>query len=82
MVESGGDMAKRKVRPHAKEWGTELKVLRTKATRTQKSVATAVRCSDTLICGFEQGTHWPGRDMAVRPSKALPEGHGSVPVVV
>ncbi|SHJ24003.1 hypothetical protein SAMN05421803_104251 [Nocardiopsis flavescens] len=71
-------MAKRKVRPHAKEWGTELKVLRAKANRTQKSVATAVRCSDTLICGFEQGTHWPGRDMAVKLAEALPEGKSLV----
>ncbi|WP_236567624.1 MULTISPECIES: helix-turn-helix transcriptional regulator [unclassified Nocardiopsis] len=51
-----------------------MEVLRTKANRTQKSVAAAVRCSDTLICGSEQGTHWPGRDMAAKLAKVLPRG--------
>ncbi|NKZ02086.1 helix-turn-helix domain-containing protein [Nocardiopsis alborubida] len=70
-------MAKRKTRPHAKEWGSELKILRTKVNKTQKSVADGVRCSDTLICGFEKGTHWPSRDMAADLDKAL-KGSGAL----
>ena len=65
MVEKGEVMAKHKIRPHAREWGTELKVLRARAGRTQKSLAAPLNCSDTLISGFESGTHWPSREMAV-----------------
>lgn len=77
MVEKGEVMAKHKIRPHAREWGTELKVLRARAGRTQKSLAAPLNCSDTLISGFESGTHWPSREMAVELD-ALIAGEGAL----
>ncbi|WP_285730235.1 helix-turn-helix transcriptional regulator [Nocardiopsis sp. ATB16-24] len=53
---------KKKVKPHAKKWGTELKKYRTSASRTQAQVASRIQATGTLISGFESGTHWPSRD--------------------
>ncbi|MCK9873695.1 helix-turn-helix domain-containing protein [Nocardiopsis dassonvillei] len=59
-------MVKRQVKPHAKEWGAELRRFRSVSGKTQKSLSVYLTCSDSLISGFEKGTYWPSRDMAAQ----------------
>jgi DNA-binding XRE family transcriptional regulator len=72
-------MVKHKVRPHALEWGSELRKYRNLAGKTQSWLAKNLTCSNGLICGFEKGTHWPSKEMArdldelVQASGALAE---------
>ncbi|WP_017601526.1 helix-turn-helix domain-containing protein [Nocardiopsis lucentensis] len=64
-------MAKRKVRPHALQWGIELRKFRNQAGKTQSWLAKQVTCSNGLVCGFEQGTHWPSKAMAAELDKLV-----------
>ncbi|MCY9783385.1 helix-turn-helix domain-containing protein [Nocardiopsis sp. EMB25] len=64
-------MAKRKVRPHALRWGTELRKFRNQAGKTQSWLARQMTCSNGLVCGFEQGTHWPSKAMAAELDKLV-----------
>ncbi|MFE9642133.1 helix-turn-helix domain-containing protein [Nocardiopsis alba] len=59
-------MVKRKVRPHAGRWGTELKKIRTVKDITQAQLGAHINVSDGLISGFENGTHWPSADKVVK----------------
>lgn len=67
-------MAKRQVKPHAKEWGTEFRRFRSVAGKTQVSLAAVLTCSDSLISGFEKGTYWPSRDMAAQLDELVGAG--------
>ncbi|MET9797438.1 helix-turn-helix domain-containing protein [Nocardiopsis alba] len=65
-VEDGGILVKRKVRPHAERWGTELKKFRARTGATQAQLADHLHVTDGLISGFEKGTHWPSADKVVK----------------
>lgn len=70
-------LAKRKVRTHALQWGTELRKYRNQAGKTQSWLAAQLHCSNGLVCGFEKGTHWPGKEMADRLD-TLVQAHGAL----
>jgi len=67
-------MAKRQVKPHAKEWGAELRRLRSVSGKTQVSLSASLNCSDSLVSGFEKGTYWPARDMAAHLDELVGAG--------
>lgn len=48
-----------------------MRKFRNQAGKTQSWLAKQLTCSNGLVCGFEQGTHWPGKEMAAELDKLV-----------